>query len=166
MITVRKCRCIGYEDGFALLRVWVEITSEAELPSVAPPEGSRFCQGSLAWDVVSGAVYLLTDGGEWKRQPADDKLIYTLWAARENGAFCGCTRLTSAEIPASVRYIGMYGFADTALKSVAVQADCDTAYTSFPPDCEVKREGDCGQLRDCENRAILDRSARRIYTGG
>ena len=53
------------------------------------------------------------------------------------GAFCGCTGLKKVMIPESVRYIGKYAFADTALVSVRISSECEYSPTSFPEDCEI-----------------------------
>lgn len=54
-----------------------------------------------------------------------------------HGAFCNCTELKTAEIPASVKYIGDYAFYNTALTAVTIASDCEYSNTSFPPRCTI-----------------------------
>lgn len=53
------------------------------------------------------------------------------------GAFANATHLTAVEIPESVKSIGRYSFANTALKTVTLAEDCTYYETSFPENCVV-----------------------------
>lgn len=53
------------------------------------------------------------------------------------GAFADCTNLRRVIIPPSVKYIGEYAFANTALTSVTIARDCEFFPTSFPPRCII-----------------------------
>lgn len=53
------------------------------------------------------------------------------------GAFSGCTNLRQVSIPRSVKFIGAYAFADTALASVRIASDCTYSATSFPEGCTI-----------------------------
>lgn len=53
------------------------------------------------------------------------------------GAFADCTNLRRVIIPPSVKYIGEYAFANTALTSVTIARDCHYSETSFPPRCII-----------------------------
>lgn len=53
------------------------------------------------------------------------------------GAFADCTSLRRVIIPPSVKYIGEYAFANTALTSVTIARDCEFFPTSFPPRCII-----------------------------
>lgn len=53
------------------------------------------------------------------------------------GAFADCTNLRRVIIPPSVKYIGEYAFANTALTSVTIARDCEFSETSFPPRCII-----------------------------
>jgi len=53
------------------------------------------------------------------------------------GAFCGCTSLRQVSIPESVKSIGEFAFADTALTRVKIAEDCTYYPTSFPDGCVI-----------------------------
>lgn len=53
------------------------------------------------------------------------------------GAFCGCTSLRQVSIPESVKSIGEFAFADTALTRVKIAGDCTYYPTSFPDGCVI-----------------------------
>ena len=55
----------------------------------------------------------------------------------ELGAFCHASKLIKAIIPSSCKKIGRYAFANTALSSVKLAADCEYYSTSFPAECRV-----------------------------
>lgn len=68
----------------------------------------------------------------------DGKLIHVGLPERVNlGAFADCTNLRRVIIPPSVKYIGEYAFANTALTSVTIARDCEFFPTSFPPRCII-----------------------------
>lgn len=54
------------------------------------------------------------------------------------GAFYDCTQLKKVEIPETVKYIGEYAFANTALTTVKIARDCTFFPTSFPPRCIIQ----------------------------
>ena len=54
------------------------------------------------------------------------------------GAFCNCTKLATAHIPESVKYIGPYAFRNTALTKVKIASDCVFSSTSFPEECVIE----------------------------
>ncbi|MBP7187538.1 MAG: leucine-rich repeat protein [Ruminococcus sp.] len=54
------------------------------------------------------------------------------------GAFCGCTSLKQVSIPESVKSIGEFAFADTALTRVKIASDCTYYPTSFPDGCVIE----------------------------
>ena len=53
------------------------------------------------------------------------------------GAFYKAFELREIVIPESVKSIGAYSFAETALTEVTLADDCTYYSTSFPPDCVV-----------------------------
>ncbi|MBP5377996.1 MAG: leucine-rich repeat protein [Ruminococcus sp.] len=53
------------------------------------------------------------------------------------GAFFGCSNLKKVHIPESVKSIGAYAFAGTALTSVKIAGDCTYSSTSFPDGCTI-----------------------------
>ena len=55
----------------------------------------------------------------------------------ETGAFYGCSVLKKVYIPESVKYIGEYAFAETALTNVRIASDCVYYDTSFPEGCSI-----------------------------
>ena len=55
----------------------------------------------------------------------------------EMGAFYKAFTLQEIVIPESVKSIGAYSFAETALTEVTLADDCTYYSTSFPPDCEI-----------------------------
>ena len=55
----------------------------------------------------------------------------------KTGAFCGCTDLRQVNIPESVKSIGEFAFAGTALRSVRIASDCTYYPTSFPEGCVI-----------------------------
>lgn len=57
--------------------------------------------------------------------------------AEEMGAFYKASELQEIIIPESVKSIGAYSFAETALTEVALADDCTYYSTSFPEDCTV-----------------------------
>jgi hypothetical protein len=59
-------------------------------------------------------------------------------APAHTGAFYGCSQLATAHIPKSVKRIGEYAFADTALTKVKIASDCTYYPTSFPDGCEIE----------------------------
>lgn len=54
-----------------------------------------------------------------------------------SGAFNYCTSLAYVSIPSSVKSIGRYSFAHTALTKVRIAQDCVYYPTSFPAGCEI-----------------------------
>lgn len=69
---------------------------------------------------------------------ANGKLTHTgLPSPMGTGAFYGCTALEKVHIPESVKSIGAYAFADTALTSVTIARDCVYSTSSFPSGCTV-----------------------------
>lgn len=58
-----------------------------------------------------------------------------------SGAFCGCTSLRQVSIPESVKSIGEFAFADTALRKVKIARDCSYYPTSFPDGCVIEFYG-------------------------
>lgn len=58
-------------------------------------------------------------------------------ALQKAGAFCGCTNLKRVSIPESVKKIGEFAFAETALTSVNIAEDCQYKQSSFPQGCTV-----------------------------
>ncbi|MGB4093212.1 MAG: leucine-rich repeat protein [Ruminococcus flavefaciens] len=48
------------------------------------------------------------------------------------GAFCGCMSLRQVSIPESVKSIGEFAFADTALTRVKIAGDCSYFPSTFP----------------------------------
>lgn len=68
----------------------------------------------------------------------EDRLKRSNLPERVNlGAFADCTNLRRVIIPPSVKYIGEYAFANTALTSVTIARDCEFFPTSFPPRCII-----------------------------
>ena len=59
-------------------------------------------------------------------------------APAHTGAFYGCSQLATAHIPKSVKRIGEYAFAGTALTKVKIASDCTYYPTSFPDGCEIE----------------------------
>lgn len=59
-------------------------------------------------------------------------------APTHKGAFYGCSQLATAHIPKSVKRIGEYAFAGTALTKVKIASDCTYYPTSFPDGCEIE----------------------------
>ena len=53
------------------------------------------------------------------------------------GAFADCRKLKYVKIPRSVKSIGKYSFANTALRSVTIASDCTYYDTSFPDGCVI-----------------------------
>ena len=69
----------------------------------------------------------------------DGKLTHDgLPAPAHTGAFYGCSQLATAHIPKSVKRIGEYAFAGTALTKVKIASDCTYYPTSFPDGCEIE----------------------------
>lgn len=70
----------------------------------------------------------------------DDGKLTNSYMADEvvQGAFANCTLLRKVEIPASVKYIGEYAFANTALTTVTIARDCTFFPTSFPLRCIIQ----------------------------
>ena len=103
------------------------------------------------WSVENGvlttAVLPPADTHEYIEYPfpmmiwyINEKNLFThagLPEIRNTGAFMGCANLRAVSIPESVKYIGPYAFADTALTSVKIAADCTYCETSFPQGCTV-----------------------------
>ncbi|MDE6424608.1 MAG: leucine-rich repeat domain-containing protein [Ruminococcus sp.] len=58
------------------------------------------------------------------------------------GAFISAKNLEYARIPETVRKIGRYAFADTALKNVRISPECEYYETSFPEKCVVEFYGE------------------------
>lgn len=57
------------------------------------------------------------------------------------GAFQDVTTLGQVSIPQSVKKIGEFAFAGTALKKVRIAVDCEYFPTSFPEDCVIEFYG-------------------------
>ena len=53
------------------------------------------------------------------------------------GAFYGCSELEKVYIPESVKSIGEFAFAGTALTCVTIASDCIYSTSSFPSGCTV-----------------------------
>ena len=85
--------------------------------------------------------------------------------AQTLGAFQDAASLAAVRVPITVKAIGSAAFAGTALRRVKIAADCAYEETSFPAGCVVEHYDDdrYEQLRDCDDRAIIDCDARRIY---
>lgn len=86
------------------------------------------------------------------------------------GAFMGAENLEYVRIPETVRKIGRYAFADTALQKVKISSDCRYYGTSFPENCTVEFYGSVsdehsGQLYDCDGSTLIDIDGARIYVG-
>ena len=57
--------------------------------------------------------------------------------AEPAGAFMNAASLEYVYVPPTVRKIGRYAFAGTALKSVTIPTGCLYYETSFPENCEI-----------------------------
>ncbi|MDE6502043.1 MAG: leucine-rich repeat domain-containing protein [Ruminococcus sp.] len=84
------------------------------------------------------------------------------------GAFMGVKTLEYVRIPETVRKIGRYAFADTALKKVRISPDCEYFDTSFPENCIIEFYGNLynkysEQLYDCNGNILIDIDGARIY---
>lgn len=84
------------------------------------------------------------------------------------GAFMGAKNLEYARIPETVRKIGRYAFADTALKRVRISSECTYYETSFPSECTIEFYGKIpdehsGQLYDRDGNTLTDNDGARIY---
>ncbi|MDE6500464.1 MAG: leucine-rich repeat domain-containing protein [Ruminococcus sp.] len=84
------------------------------------------------------------------------------------GAFMGVKSLEYVRIPETVRKIGRYAFADTALKKVRISPDCEYYETSFPKNCIIEFYGNLydkysEQLYDFTGSILIDIDGARIY---
>lgn len=100
----------------------------------------RIKDGELPYKKIFPEMIEL-DGGPnnfWKMK--DGELPYkNLFPTMEAmGAFSHATSLTKITIPKSVKKIGLYSFANTALEEVTIASDCTYSETSFPKDCVIK----------------------------
>lgn len=71
----------------------------------------------------------------WYYTEGENKLVLDMLP--KIGACMGCTSLTDVSIPKSIKSIGRYSFADTALTNVTIARDCTYYPTSFPDNCTV-----------------------------
>lgn len=75
----------------------------------------------------------------WYVEDGDERLQNRFLAEPSaQGAFYDCTQLKKVEIPETVKYIGEYAFANTALTTVKIARDCTFFPTSFPPRCIIQ----------------------------
>lgn len=82
------------------------------------------------------------------------------------GAFMNAAELKSAHIPYSVKSIGRYAFAGTALETVTIADDCEYYPTSFPEGCKISFYGGAEeyvQLADSEGYCLIDSDRAKIY---
>lgn len=85
------------------------------------------------------------------------------------GAFMNAKNLEYTRIPETVRKIGKYAFANTALKNIKISPECKYYKTSFPENCIIEFYGSASgkhsaQLYDCNNNVLIDTDGARIYT--
>ena len=77
---------------------------------------------------------------------SNGRLTHTgLPSPQGTGAFYGCSELEKVYIPESVKSIGEFAFAGTALTNVRIAADCFFYDTSLPDGCEVSYYTDYGE---------------------
>ncbi|MDE5558973.1 MAG: leucine-rich repeat domain-containing protein [Ruminococcus sp.] len=85
-----------------------------------------------------------------------------------SGAFMNAVNLEYVRIPETVRKIGRYAFANTALQKVKISSECEYYKTSFPENCEIEFYGislnkHSGQLYDFNKNSLIDIDGARIY---
>ncbi len=85
------------------------------------------------------------------------------------GAFMNAKNLEYARIPETVRKIGRFAFAETALSKVRISPECEFYETSFPENCVIEfygeqHEENSGQLYDSDGNTLIDADGARIYT--
>ncbi len=85
------------------------------------------------------------------------------------GAFMNAKNLEYARIPETVRKIGKWAFAETALSKVRISPECEFYETSFPENCVIEFYGSVSnehseQLYDSDGKALIDTDGARIYT--
>lgn len=78
------------------------------------------------------------------------------------GAFCYAENLSLVKIPKSVKKIGPYSFAHTALTEVTIASDCEYYPTSFPKDCVINFYPDI--LMDNNKNILYTKDGEIIYT--
>ncbi|MDE5771373.1 MAG: leucine-rich repeat domain-containing protein [Ruminococcus sp.] len=86
----------------------------------------------------------------------DDDILYheLLPLEKPSGAFMNAVRLEYVRIPESVRKIGRYAFAGTALRKVKIPSDCEYYETSFPENCAVEFYENIAENGSSEEKTI------------
>lgn len=127
-------------DGVQTTLVYQEITLEGAVPDTTGiwyDEDGKLINDDLPMSM--GGTYMQDPYPPFWWYTEDDKLHNRfLPEPIYQGAFSDCTQLTKIEIPASVKYIGEYAFANTALTTVTIARDCTFFPTSFPPRCVIQ----------------------------
>lgn len=71
MVTIRDYVQVDQTEDVPrkkIIRANIQVDEESELPDVDEFDGLVLAQGSIAWDISTGAFYGMTSDGQWIKQ--------------------------------------------------------------------------------------------------